>query len=103
MTFVPYALLALSILACAASVYAWWRSSTLASRLRSMSSMQGELLEIRDYLGKVDAWAKRINAREVMNERRGIAPEHSGQVASKDELRRRAGIIAGRPAPHREN
>jgi hypothetical protein len=68
--------------------------------------MLAELAEIRDYMGKVDAWAKRINSRETMRERRAAERDESSTLAfsgsPKDELRRRAGLVAGKPARHRE-
>ncbi|HZM32942.1 MAG TPA: hypothetical protein VFC18_00490 [Burkholderiales bacterium] len=104
-----------AMIASALSVIAALRASRSASKLRSMTSLQGELLEIRDYVAKLDAWAKRINAREVMQERNAAAKSSDGKQTasstrafsngpvSKDELRRVAGIIPGRPAPHPEN
>lgn len=94
---------------CVASAVFSLRASRAARNLRSMISLQGELAEIRDYMGKMDRWAKRINAREVMQEQRdpatGQRKPSSGHVSSigdKDELRRRAGLVAGQPARHHE-
>lgn len=72
-----------------------------------MTSLQGELNEIRDYMGKLDQWAKRINQRETMRDRRArelgeSSTPVSGASNSKDELRRRAGLVAGKPARHGE-
>jgi hypothetical protein len=77
----------------------------MATRLRSMNSTLGELHEIRDYLQKIDAWSKRINSRLVMQNRRNEAenPAPMSPETDKEALRRRAGIVAGRPAPHRDN
>lgn len=113
---VPFALLAAATvvtIGSAVSVIAWWRTSVSVSRLRSMISLRAELIEIRDYVSKIDAWAKRINAREVMQERRedaktnGATPTRSSRARSgpetKDDLRRRAGIVAGRPVQHSED
>lgn len=108
---VVLALTAISLIACAAAAFFSYRASSAARKLRSMTSMQGELVEIRDYLSKLDAWAKRINQREVMRDRRASAkePDESSTratgpagSANKDELRRRAGLVAGQPARHRE-
>lgn len=94
------------VAACALAVWYSWRASIAATKLRSMHSMQGELIEIRDYLAKLDAWAKRINARDSTRERRANARDESLTPASihpiteKDELRRRAGLVAGKPARH---
>lgn len=99
----------LAMIACAATVFAWWRTSALASQVRGTISLQGELIEIRDYVAKIDAWAKRINAREIMAERRDPTTGQATSVRNasdagdlKNELRRRAGLLPGRPAPHRE-
>jgi hypothetical protein len=96
--------------ACVLSVLSYLRTLRQVTKLRSIASMQGELLEIRDYLLKVDNWAKRINLREVMRERKedgrinaqGRVTSSARASISKDDLRKQAGIIAGRPAPHRE-
>lgn len=99
--------LAGSLIACALAAFFSYRSSVAAKKVRSMTSLQGELVEIRDYLAKVDAWSKRLNARETMRERRAAERDESSTLASsgpntKDELRRRAGLVAGQPARHRE-
>lgn len=102
--FVLIGLAAVAIAACAISVFASWKACAAANRIRGTTSALAELHEIRDYVGKLDAWAKRINAREIRNER---ADPNTGQIASvrtvsKAELRRRVGIVPGRPAPHTE-
>lgn len=100
----------LSMVACALAAYFFLRSSTLATKLQSSASLQSELTEIRDYMGKLDRWAKRINARDIMTERRNrpssdvqSTQSSEGNSNLKDELRRRAGLIAGRPAQHTRN
>jgi hypothetical protein len=113
MTIAVYAAACLAIfaaLSCAAAAWFAWKASRTASNLHSMTSLLGELHEIRDYMGKIDAWAKRINAREVMQERGrksdGTSRSKNEQlplsdpVSIKDELRRRAGLIAGQAARH---
>ncbi|HEY3498637.1 MAG TPA: hypothetical protein VGK73_28295 [Polyangiaceae bacterium] len=93
-------------LSCVLAVWSAFRASAEAKKLRSTTSTLAELAEIRDYMGKLDAWAKRINARETMRERRAAERAESSTLAfsgnSKDELRRRAGLVAGQPARHRE-
>lgn len=100
-----------TLIACAAAAFFSYRASSAAKKVRSMISLQGELVEIRDYLSKLDAWAKRISQRDTMRDRRASAREHdesstpvSGNngTTNKDELRRRAGLVAGQPARHRE-
>ena len=95
---------------CVICVFAAWWSSKWAGKLRSTASTLAELSEIRDYMGKLDNWAKRINARDKMQERRSdmsdgatAEPRKSSRPVStndKDELRRRAGLVAGQPARH---
>ena len=108
---VVLALTVVTLIASAAAVFSSYRASSAAKKVRSMISLQGELVEIRDYLSKLDAWAKRINQRDTMRDRRASAKEHdesstpasgSSPTAIKDELRRRAGLVAGQPARHRE-
>lgn len=103
----PYAALALTaitLIACAVAVFSSFRALSAAKKVRSMTSLQGELVEIRDYLAKLDAWAKRINSRETMRDRRAAERSESSTpvsgASSKDELRRRAGLVAGQPARH---
>jgi hypothetical protein len=102
----PYVALGAALLAmicCVFCAFAWWKASGMVTRLRSMSSMQGELVEIRDYLVKLDAWSKRLNSRLVMQDRRQaptpMSPMTSGDL--KQQLRERVGLVAGKPAPHR--
>lgn len=99
----------MATIACAGSAFAWWKSSELARGMRSTSSALAELLEIRDYMAKLDAWSKRINGRLVNQERRSTESQRQSTdsampsaMLTKDDLRRRAGMIAGKPAPHRE-
>ena len=112
--FVAIAAALVALIACAICVSTCWRASRSARKVRSMISLQGELLEIRDYLGKIDAWAKRINAREAIAMKREPSSSSSGSnstsshddpeprdpLARKEWLRRRAGIIPGRVVKH---
>jgi len=85
-------------------VVAWLKVSREVRRLRSLSSALAELHEIRDYMAKLDAWSKRLNSRLVMQERNRqptSEPTPLDPAAGKDQLRRMAGIVPGRPAPHR--
>lgn len=105
MVYAQFVATALALLACAISVFAAWKASSLASKLRSMTSLQGELIEIRDYCSKIDAWSKRLNARLTMQERRsgGDTPlENLDPAALKARLRRIAGIVPGRAVKHGE-
>lgn len=58
-----------------------------------------ELSELKDACEKGNALLKKISQREVMRARR---EEQLAEptISDKDALRRRAGIIPGRPAPH---
>ena len=97
---------AISLIACVLAAFFSYRASAAARKVRSMTSLQGELVEIRDYLSKLDAWAKRIAQRDTMRDRRAAERSESSTPVSgetvKDELRRRAGLVAGQPARHRE-
>jgi len=93
----------LALICCAFSAFALWKASGMVTKLRSMNSTLAELHEIRDYLAKIDAWSKRINSRLTMQDRRE-SPQMStatDPVTAKEELRRRSGLVAGKPAPHR--
>jgi len=95
----------LALICCAFSAFALWKASGMVTKLRSMNSTLAELHEIRDYLAKIDAWSKRINSRLTMQERRESREPEMSQatdpITAKEELRRRSGLVAGRPAPHR--
>jgi hypothetical protein len=105
-SFAVYGALAIAVLLCVATVCAAYIALSAAKRVRSTISMQGELNEIRDYVAKLDQWAKKVNARLTMRERRAAERDESSppvsSVSDKDELRRRAGLVAGQPARHRE-
>lgn len=77
------------------------RVSQLAKAEHLTPSQLVELSELRDACEKGNALLKKISQRETMRDRReagnGASAAH---VSDKDELRRRAGLIAGRPAPH---
>lgn len=63
-----------------------------------------ELAQVSDAVAKGNALLKRINSRETMRDRR-IATEDAPPVdpaALKAYLRRKAGLTAGKPAPHHE-
>lgn len=65
---------------------------------RLTPSKLAELADVQDAIAKGNALLKKVNSREVMRARR-----ESGELdapVTKEELRRRAGIIAGKPAPH---
>lgn len=98
-------------------VIATRRCSEAVRQTRSTASVHAELIEIRDYMSKVDAWMKRISQRELMRDRRGTDgrlaaaggsralrdEEPRAAESHKDALRRRAGLTAGRPAVHKRD
>jgi len=65
---------------------------------RLTPSTLAELAAVRDAIDKGNALLKRIASRETMRDRRENPAFDAG--SSKDDLRRRAGLIAGKPAPH---
>jgi predicted negative regulator of RcsB-dependent stress response len=89
-------------------------SAAIASLRGSMSEMEqterltasqlAELAAVRDAVDKGNALLKRIASREAMRDRRdSSAPMPVDPAALKDHLRRKAGLVAGRPANHSEN
>ena len=66
--------------------------------------------ETGEFVRKIDKWAKRLNSREAVQlsrERAADSANASKQSLTrvsgpedKDELRRRAGLVAGQPARH---
>lgn len=78
------------------------RLSEIERTERLTPSKLAELADVQDAIGKGNALLKRINSREVMrerNQRNGIGNLDLG--VNKDDLRRQAGLVAGKPAPHR--
>lgn len=78
---------------------------SMEGRLRSTVLVSAELAELSDAIGKGNALLKRINSRDVMRDRREAKsadgpPDDPAQL--KAYLRRKAGLVAGQPAPHRE-
>lgn len=93
---------ALAVLACVLTVRAYFWTSREVRKLRSIHSMQGELVEMHDALTKVTLVVKRIASRQTMQDRRAVQPELDLQsVTDKAELRRRIGLVPGKPAPHK--
>lgn len=105
---VGFAVLALAIAGDTVAVLlvlACWRLLRTVKNSPSAASLLAEMHEVRAYMSKLDAWSKRINSRLAMQERHdraGTSLTDSAPSASnaKDELRRRAGLIAGQPAKH---
>ena len=62
------------------------------------------LAEVNEGIQRGHELLKKLNQREVMRARRDdgtYAPMHGANGSDKDALRRRAGLIAGKPAPHK--
>lgn len=86
-------------------------SASIADLSRRLSSMETterltpsrleELAVVRDAIEKGEQLLKRISQREIMRERRAAESVDSFPVNDKNALRIRAGLVAGRPAPHR--
>lgn len=77
------------------------RVSQLAKAEHLTPSQLVELSELRDACEKGNALLKKISQRETMRDRRETGSTASTfNTSDKDELRRRAGLVAGRPAPH---
>ena len=95
-----------SSLPCAATGSSFRSACSASWRMRSMSSLQNEVSEIRDAQSKTFAMLKRINSREAMRDVRAAresAPSTELQtITDKAELRRRLGMVPGKPAPHNE-
>lgn len=91
------------IVACAMTVSLWRAVHSEAQKLRGMHSLAADLAELQDSVGKLSVLHKRINSRQVMQERRDRAdsPESVEHLTLKDRLRLQAGLTAGRPAPHK--
>jgi hypothetical protein len=93
---------------CAGFALLTWRHSKTVMTRHSTTSLRVELDAMHDAIGKHSDLLKRINLRSVMAERRanGAGPESGSEssagtaLSHKDQLRRRAGIVAGKPAPH---
>lgn len=66
---------------------------------RLTPSRLAELAAVNDAIQKGNDLLKRVNSREVMRARRTNGDHDPNET--KDDLRRRAGLVAGRPAPHR--
>lgn len=65
---------------------------------RLTHSTHVELAEMRDAIAKGEELLRKVNQREVMRARRS---GNLDLIQSKDDLRRAAGLVAGKPAPHR--
>lgn len=76
------------------------RLSDLERSERLTPSKLAELADVRDAIDKGNALLKRVNSREVMRARRDDALAAVDTGNTKDDLRRRAGLVAGKPAPH---
>ena len=86
-----------------------WATLKAVMKKHSTASVRVELDGMADAIEKHSLLLKRINARSVMAERRaanGLAESGSessdgAALSHKDLLRKRAGLVAGKPANHR--
>jgi len=60
-----------------------------------------ELGEVNEGIKRGEQLLKKLNQREVMRERRADGSYAHMNGSDKDALRRRAGLVAGQPAPHK--
>lgn len=73
---------------------------SLASKMRSIESCQSATESaLMDLANRV----KMQRVRNATNHVRDREPEENEPTTEKDKLRKRAGLLAGRPAPHMEN
>ena len=78
--------------------------SHVAAQQRSTASSLVELAEVRDAIDKGNHLLRRIQMRENMRGKANgaEAPPPSDTASLKAYLRQKAGLTAGKPAPHRE-
>jgi hypothetical protein len=76
------------------------KSRALAADVRFRTSTLEELHAMRDYVAKIDAWSHRINQRLLKTRGPEQTPAPNSAPTTKDDLRRRVGIVPGKPAPH---
>jgi hypothetical protein len=96
---------ALALLACVLTVRIWFLASREVRKLRSIASLSGELAEISAAVTGLAGTVKRLSGRQAVwdhRARKSDAAEVDLQaVTDKNELRRRVGLVAGKPAPHK--
>lgn len=93
-----------ALLACALAVRSSRSAWRAAREVRSMHSIQAELVELTDSVNKIAGTVKRISGREAVREhyqRKTQAEPDLGTVTDKRELRKLVGITPGKPAPHK--
>lgn len=116
-TWAIFTLCLLTALACCASAYALRRSTALSVTLASVKSQLSEvatqerltpsklvaLQEFSEALTRCEELLVKVNRREIARAKAraddGTYVKPNG-ATTKDQLRMRAGLIAGRPAPH---
>jgi len=104
-----------ALIALAIALFSLRRSSVTAAQLygelsqlerteRLTPSKLAELAEFREALQRAEALLEKVNRREIARAKPraddGTYAKPNGAAVTKDELRMRAGLIAGRPAPH---
>jgi len=95
----------LAVLACALTVRLWLLSSRAAAKVRSTVSLNAELAEISAAVTGLAGTVKRLSGRQAVWDHRARKREESeadlSTITDKAELRRRLGLVPGKPAPHK--
>lgn len=97
---------ALALLACALTVRLWLLTSRAAAKVRSIASLSAELAETSAAVVGLAGTVKRLSGRQAVWDHRARKRAENDEadlstVTDKNELRRRVGIVPGKPAPHR--
>lgn len=96
---------ALALLACVLTVRCWLLTSRAAAKVRSTVSLSAELAEISAAVTGLAGTVKRLSGRQAVwdhrHRKRAGEDEDLSEITDKHELRRRVGLVAGKPAPHK--
>jgi len=104
LTFAAFALAILTVFGLASRLLTLERRVAQWERSERITPAKlAEISEVNEAVQRGLDLLKKLNQREVMRARRDdgkYAPMHGANGSDKDELRRRAGLTAGKPAPH---
>lgn len=118
MEWLIFASLALGVFAVIAAAIAVFSSQKLSATVARLSgevsqlerterltpSRLAELAEFQEALSRAELLLEKVNRREIARAKPraddGSYRKSNGAAVTKDELRARAGLIAGKPAPH---
>ena|SRR5882672_6764469 len=100
-----WVLLGITIFACALSVGTGFKSYSIAMSIRSLRSLQSEISEIDACVGSLITTIRRIEGRQTAKMKRepldeSVSTTTSLSLMDKDQLRRYAGLLPGKPARH---